>query len=62
MGNARAFSQNHFTKLGQTCYVVRLLYEYSKLMSDRNQIPELLHYNRHSNLAGPPRHDTFTLR
>ena len=46
--NARAFSQTHFTRLGQTCYVVRLLHEYSKLMSDRDQIPELLHYNRSS--------------
>ncbi len=53
VGNARAFSQTHFTRLGQTCYVVRLLHEYSKLMSDRDQLPELLHYNRPSTLTGP---------
>ena len=62
VGNARAFSQTHFTQLGQTCFVVRLLHEYSKLMSDRDRIPELLHYNRPSNLTGPPQHEQFTLR
>lgn len=54
VGSARAFSQLHFTRLGQTCYVVHLLHEYSKLMSDRAQIPALLHYNRPSTLTGPP--------
>ena len=62
VGNARAFSQTHFTKLGQTCYVVRLLHEYSKLINDRDQIRELINYNRPSALTGPPRHDTFILR
>ena len=50
VGNAQTFSQTHFTQLGQTCYVVRLLHEYSKLMSDSDQISELLHYNRPSAL------------
>ena len=52
--SARAFSQLHFTRLAQTCYVVHLLHEYSKLMSDRDQVPELLRYNRPSTLTGPP--------
>ena len=42
------FARDHFSTKGQLCYVVRLLHEYSKLLKNRDQLPELLHFQRKS--------------
>ena len=49
--NAKAFSELHFTVLGQTCYVVRLLHEYSKLFTNLERLPELYTFERMSKHA-----------
>ena len=48
MSKARAFADFHLSELGQMCYTVRLFHEYSKLMADRESIPELVSYMRKS--------------
>ena len=48
VSNAMKFARDHFSEKGQLCYVVRLLHEYSKLLKNRNQLPELLHFQRKS--------------
>ena len=48
MSKARAFADLHLSELGQTCYTVRLFHEYSKLMTDRGRIPELVSYMKKS--------------
>ena len=46
VSRARALADAHLSELGQMCYTVRLLHEYSKLMTDRGSIPELMSYMR----------------
>ena len=48
VSNAMRFAQDHFSTKGQLCYVVRLLHEYSKLLRNHDQLPELLHFQRKS--------------
>ncbi len=48
VSRARALADVHLSELGQMCYTVRLFHEYSKLMTDRESIPELLSYMRKS--------------
>ena len=49
VSKARAFADLHLSELGQMCYTVRLFHEYSKLMADRESIPELVSDMRKSN-------------
>eukprot|EP00891_Asterochloris_glomerata_P003615 jgi/Astpho2/3615/Aster-06908 len=49
VSKARAFADLHLSELGQMCYTVRLFHEYSKLMTDRESIPELVSYMRKHN-------------
>ena len=46
MSRARALADMHLSELGQMCYTVRLFHEYSKLMTHRESIPELMSYQR----------------
>ena len=49
VSRARALADMHLSELGQMCYTVRLFHEYSKLMTDRESIPELVSHMRKSN-------------
>ena len=48
MSRTRALADMHLSELGQMCYTVHLFHEYSKLMTDRKSIPELITYIRKS--------------
>ena len=48
MSKARAFADLHLSELGQMCYTVRLFHEYSKLMADRDSIPDLVSFMKKS--------------
>lgn len=51
MSRAKDLADFHLSELGQTCYTVRLFHEYSKLMTDRDSIPELMLYMKKSRKA-----------